>query len=181
MKKAIVLYWSAGGNTEKVATSIREGLAEGGMDCALRKLAEADDVDFFAYDLVCFGVPSYSWHPPKPADDYLKAKFSRYRDEGRIKLGAPVIQGKSALIFCTYSGPHTGMREAVPVGKYIGQFFEHLGFIVVDEWYVLGEFHGSGENNTMGRMGDIRGLPDEDDLMRVRSRAKVLASRLTGP
>ena len=180
MKKAIVLYWSAGGNTEKVATSIREGLAEGGMDSSLRKLAEADDLDFFAYDLVCFGVPSYSWHPPKPADDYLKAKFSRYRDEGRIKHGAPVIQGKSALIFCTYSGPHTGIREALPAGKYIGQFFEHLGFVVVDEWYVLGEFHGSEENNTMGRMGDIRGLPDEDDLRRIRSRAKILASRLTG-
>jgi hypothetical protein len=181
MKKAIVLYWSAGGNTEKVAASIREGLADGGIDSSLRKLAEAEDVDFFAYDLVCFGVPSYSWHPPKQADDYLKAKFSRYRDEGRIKHGAPVIQGKSALIFCTYSGPHTGIREAVPAGKYIGQFFEHLGFFVVDEWYVLGEFHGSEENNTMGRMGDIRGLPDEDDLRRIRSRAKILASRLTGP
>jgi hypothetical protein len=92
-----------------------------------------------------------------------------------------VIQGKSALIFCTYSGPHTGIREAAPAGKYLGQFFEHLGFFVVDEWYVLGEFHGSEENNTMGRMGDIRGLPDEDDLRRIGSRAKVLASRLADP
>ncbi len=178
MKKAVVLYWSHSGNTERVAASIRQGLTEGGFDSLLEKLEDAGAVDFFDYDLVCFGIPSYSWHPPKPADDYLKEKFSHYRKEGRILAGAPVIQGKSALIFCTYSGPHTGIREAVPAGKYIGQFFEHLGFAVVDEWYVLSEFHGSEENNTKGRMGDIRGVPSEDDLRRIRSRAKILASRL---
>jgi len=49
MKKAIVLYWSAGGNTEKVATSIREGLAEGGIGSSLRKLAEAENIDFTSF------------------------------------------------------------------------------------------------------------------------------------
>lgn len=178
MKKALVLYWSSGGNTEKVAASIHQGLSEGGFDVTLHKLEGAASIDFFDYDLVCFGVPSYNWHPPKPADDYLKTKFAAYRNEGRIKAGAPVIQGKNALVFVTYSGPHTGVREAVPAGKYIGQFFEHLGFLVVDEWYILGEFHGSEEHNTMGRMGDIRGLPGDDDLRRVQSRARTLASRL---
>jgi hypothetical protein len=178
VKKAIVLYWSQSGNTERVASSIQRGLDEGGFETLLKKLEEADRIDFFDYDLVCFGVPSYNWHPPKPADDYLKAKFSHYRKEGRIFLNAPGIQGKNALIFCTYSGPHTGIREAVPVGKYIGQFFEHLGFAVVDEWYVLGEFHGSEENSTLGRMGNIKGLPSEQDLQRVQGQARLLASRL---
>jgi hypothetical protein len=50
------------------------------------------------------------------------------------------------------------------VGKYIGQFFEHLGFAFVDEWYILGEYHGSIERSTKGRMGDIRGKPDKNDL-----------------
>jgi hypothetical protein len=36
----------------------------------------------------------------------------------------------------------------VPVGKYVGRYFEHLGFRVLDEWYVLSEFHGSEENST---------------------------------
>ena len=75
MKRAVVLYWSAGGNTEKVAMVIERGLVEGGLDTRLKKVQEAEDIDFFDYDLVCFGVPSYNWHPPKPADDYLKAKF----------------------------------------------------------------------------------------------------------
>jgi len=179
VKKAIILYWSLSGNTERVASSIQKGLDEGGFETLLKKLDEADSVNFFDYDLTCFGVPSHNWHPPKPADDYLKAKLSRYKKENRILINTPKIQGKNALIFCTYSGPHTGIREAVPVGKYVGQFFEHLGFQVVDEWYVLSELHGSEENNTLGRMGNIKGLPSEHDLKRIQSRARILASRLT--
>jgi hypothetical protein len=178
MRKAVVLYWSHTGNTEKVALSIHKGLGEGGFDTLIKKVQEADDVDFYDYDLVCFGIPSHNWHPPKPADEYLKAKFARYKTEGRIRLTAPGIDGKNALVFCTYSGPHTGIREAVPAGKYIGQFFEHLGFLVVDEWYILSEFHGSEENSTLGRMGNIKGLPSEQDLKRIEDQARLLAFRI---
>ena len=95
-------------------------------------------------------------------------KFSNYRRQGRVKTGAPNVPGKKALIFCTYSGPHTGINEAIPAGKYVGQFFEHLGFIVLDEWYILGEFHGSEEMSTMGRLGDIRGRPTKEDLSKIK-------------
>jgi len=44
--------------------------------------------------------------------------------------------GKNALIFCTYSGPHTGIDEATPAGKYAGQFFEYVGFTALGEWYL---------------------------------------------
>ena len=120
------------------------------------KVAEAQDVDFYDYDLVCFGVPSYNWHLPKPADEFLKSKFAHYKKDGKIIVNAPKIPGKYALIFCTYSGPHTGIREAVPVGLYAGQFFEHFGFTVADVWYILSEFIGSEENSTMGRMGEYQ-------------------------
>jgi len=178
MKKAIILYWSHSGNTEKVAVSIHRGLEKGGFQTSLLKIQEAENIDFYDYDLVCFGAPTYNFHPPKPVDDYLKAKFHHYKKEGRIKLSAPVIPGKNTLLFCTYSGPHTGIREAIPVGKYIGQFFEHFGFAVVDEWYVLSEFHGSEENSTLGRMGDIKGLPTKEDLQRIKEMAENLALRL---
>ena len=178
MKKAIILYWSHSGNTEKVAVNIQRGLEEGGFQTSLLKIQEAEDIDFYDYDLVCLGTPTYSFHPPKPVDDYIKAKFNHYKKEGRIKLSAPVIPGKNTLLFCTYSGPHTGIREAIPVCKYIGQFFEHFGFVVVDEWYVLSEFHGSEENSTLGRMGNIKGLPTKEDLQRIKEMAKNLALRL---
>jgi flavodoxin len=178
VKRAVILYWSSTGNTEKVAFAIKEGLEDAGVTVSIRKTTEAKDVDYFDYSLVCVGSPSIRWHPPKQVTDFLIEKFDYYRGLKKVKTGAPKISGKNALIFCTYSGPHTGINEATPVGKYIGQFFEHLGFTVLGEWYVLGEFHGSEERSTKGRMGDIRGKPDENDLKKIRMKAKKLASKL---
>jgi quercetin dioxygenase-like cupin family protein/multimeric flavodoxin WrbA len=175
---AVIVYWSNTGNTEKVARAVQEGLKDAGMNVSLLRVEEAGDVDFFAYDLVCIGFPSYQWSPPKPMDEFLKRKFSSYREEGRVKWGAPAVPGKNALIFCTYSGPHTGIREAVPAGLYAGQFFEHLGFSVLDEWYVAAEFHGSEAASTEGRMGDVRGLPDENDLRKVKRDVAMLINRM---
>ena len=168
MKTALVIYWSKTGNTEKVAYSIKEGLEETGVQVTLKKPEEAEDVDYFDYDLICVGCPSYSWHPPEPMTDFLKKKFAQYRQNGKIKSSAPKVQGKNALVFVTYSGPHTGIDEAIPVGKDIRQYFEHLGFSVIDEWYVLSEFHGSLEHSTQGRMGDIRGKPTIEQLKVIK-------------
>lgn len=178
--KAAIIYWSKTGNTEKVAQAIRNGLEAGGAEVVLAKTVGAADVDFFAFDLVCVGFPSYRWHPPKAMDDYLIAKFGEYHRQGRVKVGAPKVPGRNALIFCTYSGPHTGIHEAIPAGKYAGQFFEHLGFTVLDEWYVLGEYHGSEEMSTLGRMGDIRGRPNEADLRKVKQDAQNIAEKIGG-
>jgi len=170
----VIIYWSKTGNTEKVAIAIKEGLETSGAKVLLKKTEDAKDIDFFKYDLVCLGFPSHQWHLPDPVGTFLKTKFSEYRQDGRVKTGAPKIARKNALIFCTYSGPHTGINEAIPAGKYAGQFFEHLGFTVLDEWYILGEFHGSEERSTKGRMGDIRGRPNAEDLKKVKQDAANL-------
>ena len=175
--EAIIIYWSKTGNTEKVALAIREGLQEAGANCLLKRVEDAEDVDFYAYDLVCIGFPSYQWSPAPAMDKFLKDKFAAYRKEGQVKESAPSIPGKNALIFCTYSGPHTGIREAKPAGLYAGQFFEHLGFTVLDEWYIVGEFHGREELSTRGRLGDIRGRPTEEDLRTVKQDARRLVDR----
>ena len=52
------------------------------------------------------------------------------------------------------------------------QYFQHLGFAIVDEWYVLSEFVGNIANSTLGRMGDIRGLPTETELERITQQAR---------
>jgi flavodoxin len=176
-KTALIVYWSKTGNTEKVANAIKQGFEEAEVQVTIKKQEEAENVDYFDYDLVCVGAPSYSWHPPEPMANFLKNKFATYRKEGKIKPRAPKVPGKNALIFVTYSGPHTGIDEATPAGKYMRQFFEHLGFTVLDEWYVLSEFHGSLENNTQGRMGDIRGKPTEEDLLRIKENTERLAKK----
>jgi flavodoxin len=176
--RAVILYWSSTGNTEKVAFAIKEGLEKAGVNVSLKRTTEAEEIDFFDYDIVCIGSPSIRWHPPEQVSDFLIKKFNYYHEQKRIKTGAPKISGKNALIFCTYSGPHTGLNEATPAGKYMGQFFEHLGFTIVGEWYILSEFHGSLERSTMGRMGDIRGKPTEEELEKIKRDAENLASKL---
>ena len=178
LKRAVILYWSNTGNTKKVADAIKDGLESAGLEVYLKKTTDAYDIDYFDYDLVCVGAPSIQWHPPKQVTEFLLKKFGDYKKQGKIKTGAPKVEGKNALVFCTYSGPHTGLNEATPVGKYMGQFFEHIGFTVLDEWYVLSEFIGSEERSTQGRMGNIRGKPTQQELQKISEDAKILASKL---
>jgi hypothetical protein len=84
------------------------------------------------------------------------------------------VKGKNALVFITYSGPHTGVEEATPAGKTIRQYFEHFGFNVVAEWYVVSEFHGREDMSTLGRLGDIRGKPTIEDLAKIRKKTEQL-------
>lgn len=127
---ALIIYFSATGNTEKVANAIREALKEKGAKVRLLKVQDAAEVDLYNYNLVFLGTPSYSFLPAQPAMQFISNKMKLHRERGDIKLRAPKISGKHAVAFCTYSGPHTGINEAIPVGKYMGQFFEHIGFNV---------------------------------------------------
>ena len=179
MKQAVIIYDSKTGNTEKVALAIRDGLQKGGLEVIVEKVENANHIDFFDYDLICIGSPSYMWHPIDSINNFLTKKHENYRSKGLIKLASPKVSGKYALIFCTYSGPHTGIEEAIPVCKIIGQFFDHLGFNIVDEWYILGELHASEEISTKGRLGDIRGRPNQADLEKIRNNSEKLASSLS--
>jgi len=167
--KALIIYWSATGNTEKVANAIRRGLEQENVKPALRNIAEAMEEELYEYDLVFLGSPSYRCLPPEPVQHFVEEKMKHHRELGDIKLGAPKVPGKTAVVFCTYSGPHTGVNEAIPAGKYLGQLFEHLGFEVAGEWYVVGEFHGREEFSTVGRLGNIKGRPNEQDLAKVEN------------
>jgi flavodoxin len=178
MKSALIVYWTKSGNTQKVADAISEGLKQANWQVNQKTTSEAQNEDYFSYDLVCIGAPSYQWLPAEPMIDYLKKKFNEQKQQGKIKPSAPKVQGKNALIFITYSGPHTGLGEATPAGKYVGQYFEHIGFSVAAEWYVLSEFHGSVENSTLGRMGDIHGKPTAEDLQKIKEETKKLAAKL---
>jgi flavorubredoxin len=178
VKKALLIYHSTTGNTQKVADAVKAGLEAGGVSVEIRKPKEALDLNFYSYDLVCVGTPSISWQPAKPVSDLMNSKMNKYRDEGKIKPSAPKVPGKNAMIFVTYSGPHTGVDEATPVGKVLGQYFEHWGFTVLEEMYVLCEFVGREDLSTQGRMGDIRGKPTAEELAKVKSDAQQLAQRL---
>ena len=178
MNKALIIYFSSTGNTRKVALAIKKGLEEKGMEVTVRKVSEAADVKLFDYDLVCFGSPVLHSFLPPPVARYIEINEKKYRKDRDVHLGAPKMINKNALVFCTYSGPHCGVSEALPAGKYIRQFFEHLGFDVKDEWYEVGEFHGWEAGSIRGRLGDIRGRPNDDDLALVELKTKQLVTSL---
>ena len=64
-----------------------------------------------------------------------------------------------------------------PVGDVIAQTFRHLGFDVRAVWYILGAFHENMDPkfNLYGRLGDIRGRPNEHDLGVIESNGYGLA------
>jgi len=176
--RALVLYDSLGGNTEKVAARIDMALRQAGVESDLVKVAAGADVDFYDYDLVFLGSPVIAWQPSKKMMELLGEKLDECRQAGEIKPAAPLRPGKYGVCFCTYAGPHMGQREAVPMTKWLGAFLEHLGYMVLDEWHVVGEFHGKDEMNLSGRLGDIRGRPNEHDLDDIANRVKGILSSL---
>lgn len=174
--RAVTLFWSAGGNTRKVAEAIHQTLEQLGVDSRLEDIEGDPQVDYFDYQLVFAGAPVYAYLPPEQATAFLKA---RQKQTG-VLPAAPEKPGHFAVTFCTYGGPHSGPREAIPALKYMGQFFEHAGIRVVDEWAVVGEFHAERRKpmNFAGRMGDITGRPNEADLADIRGRTLGLLRRL---
>ena len=170
--KGLVMYDSLGGNTEKVAVQIDGTLRACGMDCTLVKAPPDAPLDILDYDLVFLGSPVIAWLPTKKMMACLEEKLGEYRKAGEIPPAAPLRPGKFAVCFCTYAGPHMGAREAVPMTKWLGAVCEHLGYAVLDEWHVVGAFHDNEDMNTQGRLGDIRGRPNEHDLADVENRVK---------
>ncbi len=176
--KALVLYWSATGNTEKVASAIAHALSENGVETESVKLPVETEINVLDYDIVFLGSPSYQFLPPDPMLQWVRGRMKFHNGRGDIKPCSPRLPGKTGVVFCTYSGPHTGIDEAIPVGKFLGQMLDHLGFQLRGEWYTLGEFHGKKEMSTLGRCGNIIGRPDENDISEITGKVVELLGTL---
>jgi hypothetical protein len=172
--KALIIYYSVTGNTEKVALAIERGVRKGGLESVIKKVSEAYEEELFDYDLICFGTPVLHAFVPPPANKFIRKKSREYGARKQIIVPSPKIPGKIALVFVTFSGPHIGIDEASPAGMYVKVFFRHLGFDVKGEWYVIGEFRGLGRLGKMysirGFLGDIRNRPNAEDLARIEEK-----------
>jgi multimeric flavodoxin WrbA len=175
--KALVLYDSLGGNTEKVADMIHTTLRQVGVESELIKVSTDTDRDLYDYDLLFLGSPVIAWGPTDTMKNFVMRKLRQYH-KSRIKPSAPLRPGKFAVSFCTFSGTHIGENEAVPLTKWFSSFLGHLGCQVMGEWHIVGQFHNKEEANIHGRLGDIRNRPNENDLMDVENRVKGLLAGL---
>jgi flavodoxin len=175
MMRVLNLYFSATGNTEKVALTISETVKELGNDIDTVKIKATEmDLDLLQYDAVFAGSGVYTWLPGEPLMDLFAHLRKTAASRGEIRPASPKIPGKKAVIYCTYGGVHTGVNEAVPAVKYMGQLCDHLGFTIVGEWYILGAYHPEKMrmHSVGGRMGDIRERPDKADLKDIAERVK---------
>ena len=172
------LYYSQTGNTEKIARAIAETLQALGHAVDTVVAAKGLSVDLLAYDFVFAGSGVYQWLPGKPMLDFLRGSRQRYSEAGMLRPCSPRLANKRAVMYCTYGGVHTGIREAVPAVKFCGQLFDHLGFAIIDEWYFIGDFKTEDlrHYNTGGLLGDISGRPDARDLQDVAERVKAIFS-----
>ena len=59
MAKALVIYDSGTGNTEKMAVAIGEGLRESGLDVGVKKVGDTSLNDLAEADAIVMGSPTY--------------------------------------------------------------------------------------------------------------------------
>ena len=175
--KAVIVYDSLGGNTDKVANRIHTTLTEGGVESDIIKVTKDTDVEFYDYDLVFLGSPVIAWGPTDSMRDLVLGKLRAYHGT-KIRPSAPLRPGKFGVSFCTYSGTHIGADEAIPLTKWFSAFIGHIGCQVLGEWHIVGEFHNLDEPNIKGRLGDIRGRPNDHDLLDIENQVKGILAGL---
>jgi hypothetical protein len=169
------LYFSSTGNTEKVAFKIQDTVRELGHTVQAVKVTSGDiDVDILSFDFVFVGSGVYGQLPGKPMIELHQRLLQKYNKEGEVKPASPRRPSADVVVYCTYGGVHTGINEAIPAVKFMGQLYDHLGYTIVAEWYIVGEYKTERfqDRSISGRLGDIRGRPSRKDLKEVAEKVK---------
>jgi flavodoxin len=89
MKKAIVIYHTQFGNTEKIAKEVASGMDEQGIDVDCIKVEDVQIDRLKEYDLLAIGGPTHGFSMSKPMKVFIK------------KLEHVDLQGKNAFTFDT--------------------------------------------------------------------------------
>jgi flavodoxin len=88
--KALVIYDSVYGNTEKVAKALAKGLRDGGADAESVRVDAVKLDELSKYDLLAVGGPVHAWNATKPIKEFLE----------RLKT-VEGLRGKKAFAFDT--------------------------------------------------------------------------------
>jgi NAD-dependent dihydropyrimidine dehydrogenase PreA subunit/flavodoxin len=92
--KGIVTYYSATGNTQKIAKAIHRGM-EGVMDqCDIGSIKKIDPKGISEYDLIAIGGPLWYWREPA----HLRL----------FAYNLPSLEGKLCILFCCHGSTPCG-------------------------------------------------------------------------
>jgi len=89
LRKAIVIYDSKFGNTEKIARALSEGMKKEGVDVDCLRIDNVDPNKLTEYEILVIGAPTQVLGISKPMKDFLK------------KLETVNLQNKKAFAFDT--------------------------------------------------------------------------------
>jgi ferredoxin len=152
--KAIIIYFSLTGNTQKVAYAIRKGISQQGELCDIARLKELDTKDLINYDLIGFGSPVWGGMPPAV----------------KLFLGKmPSLPGKHSFTFSTHGAKPFCLFPLV-VRLLVDKGLINIG---------VGEWFGSVCIPYLPKPYPTDLHPDETDLMQAENFGKemVLISR----
>jgi menaquinone-dependent protoporphyrinogen IX oxidase/ferredoxin len=154
----LIVYFSATGNTAKMATVIEERFAELGAEVTMSNVTSykrrQEKNDMASYDAVVFGLPVYSRRAPRVVREWLRTLNG---------------QGKKCSMFFTYGG-----FGAHPAHYSTRQILEEQHFRVVSS----AEFLGAHTFN-LGGWKAMEGRPDEHDFTVAKEYVEITNRRFT--
>jgi len=127
-KKALIVYASITGNTEKIAMKFKEvierkGKPWGDWECDVfkaNKYSYKENPPYYAedYDLICVGAPIWAGIPPLYLyDDHQGVLMKMLGPKSGQRVRTPHSQpysSKKGVAFVTYGGDRRGTEEALP-------------------------------------------------------------------
>ena len=120
MSRALIVYFSLSGNTEKMAQYIAEGVRMAGQEAVVRKTSEVKNKDALeGYDGYVFGSPTYHRDMAEPMKTFLF-----------LARGAN-LEGKLAGAFGSYT--HSGDAPTIVI--------ETMQYVFKMEPFELGPFN----------------------------------------
>lgn len=151
--KAVVIYSSQTGNTEKIAYAIQRGVKQVTGQCDSLKMKETNPKRLYEYDLIGIGAPTHGSKEPAWVDTFIKNM--RY------------VGGKHCFTFSTHGTlPANFFASIIPKLK-------KKGLIVIgyDDWY------GGGNHAQNPGPWYTEGHPDEIDLEEAEAFGREMVMR----
>ena len=110
MTKAIVIYHTQFGNTEKIAKEVALGMDEQGIDVDCIKVEEVQIDKLKGYDLLAIGGPTHGFGISKPMKKFIE------------NLENVDLQGRNAFAFDTKTGSRFWGSAAKGIEKKLKRF-----------------------------------------------------------
>lgn len=95
--KALVVYDSVYGNTEKVARALAKGLEDGGVDVDCLRVDAVKFDELSGYDLLVVGSPVHAWSASKPIKAFLERLKSAEGLSGKKAFALDTKMSRSRL------------------------------------------------------------------------------------